>query len=218
MVTPRSGAPLRISAFLSLALSVCCALGLPASAQSNSADPLERLRGIELYNKQKYREATELLKQAVKKNKSDADAWYYLGLTLLQNPGTYKDSSKAFETATKLRPNFADAHTGLAYLLLIRNKNDGATREAQAAQALVTFLAADVLSAEDASSESKKDRLRQAAEALDKYLQLMPNDSNRATWTEQLENLRVHAQISKPGQQKWSPTSTFINTDPWASE
>jgi TonB family protein len=241
---------MRMSAFLSLALLVCCAPALPGSAQNNSADPSQRLRGIELYGQKKYGEAAELLKQAVKKNKSDADAWYYLGLALLQNPRTFKDSSKAFETATKLRPNFADAHTGFAYLLLIRNKNDSAAREARAAialdaniadayyvlgvsrlragakqealqnaetaiklrpqiapayllksQALVTFLIDDVLSSE-VVSENKKDRLRQAAEALEKYLQLTPNDSNRATWVQQLESLRIHAHSSKPGEKK----------------
>jgi TonB family protein len=239
---------MRMSAFFSLTLLVCCALGLPGSAQNNSTDPSQRPRGIELYNQKKYGEAAELLKQAVKKNKSDADAWYYLGLALLQNPRTYRESSKAFETATKLRPTFADAHAGFAYLLLIRNKNDDAAREARAAlaldakiadayyvlgvtrlragakeealqnaetairlrpqiapayllksQALVPFLLDDVLSSE-AVSEGKKDRLREAAEALEKYLQLIPNDSNRATWEQQLESLRVHAHTSKPGE------------------
>jgi Flp pilus assembly protein TadD len=122
---------MRMSAFLSLTLSVCYALALPGSAQNNSADPSQRLRGIELYGQKKYGEAAEVLKKAVQKNKSDADAWYYLGLALLQNPKTFKDSSKAFETTTKLRPNFADAHTGFAYLLL-RNKNESAAREARA--------------------------------------------------------------------------------------
>jgi hypothetical protein len=63
------------------------------------------------------------------------------------------------------------------------------------------FLIDDVLSSE-AVSENKKDRLRQAAEALEKYLQLNPNDSNRATWVQQLESLRIHAHSSKPGEKK----------------
>ena len=66
-------AHMRMSAFLSLALSAYCALALSGSAQNNSSDPSQRLRGIQLYGQKKYGEAAELLKQAVKKNKSDAD-------------------------------------------------------------------------------------------------------------------------------------------------
>lgn len=127
---------MRLPAFLVLALLVPCVLAISSSAQTASPDNSQRVRGIELYNQQNYREAIRLLKQAVKKDKGDADAWYYLGLALIEDPKALKDSSKAFETATKLRPNFAAAHAGFAYVLLFRNKNDAAAREAQAALTL----------------------------------------------------------------------------------
>lgn len=124
---------IRMSTLLSLALLVVT-LAVSAFAQTGSADSsTQRLRGIELYRQKNYREAAGALKQATKKDKADADAWYYLGLAYLQDPKALKDASKAFETAAKLRPNFADAHTGLSYALLLRNKTDDAAREAKAA-------------------------------------------------------------------------------------
>jgi TonB family protein len=127
---------MRLPASLVLALLVTCAPGIPSSAQTASPDNSQRIRGIELFHQHHYSESVSLLKQVVKKDKSDADAWFYLGLALLKDPKALKDSSKAFETATKLRPNFAAAHAGFAYVLLIRNKNDDAAREPQSALTL----------------------------------------------------------------------------------
>jgi Flp pilus assembly protein TadD len=41
-------------------------------------------RGIESYKQGRYSEAAKLLKTVANKSKSDAHAWYYLGLALLQ--------------------------------------------------------------------------------------------------------------------------------------
>src|SRR5687768_7178086 len=97
------------------------------------ADAGERQRGIELYRQKNFVAATQLLKNAVKKNQADEQAWYYLGLTLTQQPKELKSATKAFEKAIKLKPNFAAAHTGLSYVLLRRNKFSEALREAQTA-------------------------------------------------------------------------------------
>jgi len=182
-----------------------------------------------------------VLKQAVSQDKNDADAWYYLGLALLEDPKARKEASRAFETATKLRPNFAAAHAGFAYLLLLRNKETEAAHEARAALALdpkipnahyilgvtqlktskaqalenaeaeiklqpefgaayllkslalVLFSGDVMLSEEDESSESREVRYRQAADTLEKFLQLSPRDPYRDTWTRQLESLRFFA-------------------------
>lgn len=101
----------------------------------------ERKRGIELYRQQKVLEASRLLQKAVKENKADDEAWYYLGLALLHQPKKAKDAAKAFETAIKLRPGFAPTHLGLAYALLLRNKSTDAIREAQAALSIDRSLA-----------------------------------------------------------------------------
>ncbi len=85
-------------------------------AQTDSTTASAKLaRGMDLYRQNKYAEAASALRQAIKENKADADAWHYLGLALIKDPKRLKDASKAFETAANLRPNFAAAHTGLAY-------------------------------------------------------------------------------------------------------
>jgi TonB family protein len=125
---------LAVLAFLSVALCIACACVVSAFAQTGPANTSDlRLRGIELYHQKKYGEATDVLKQAITKDKTDADAWYYFGLALIADPKGLKEASKAFETAVKVRPNFAAAHAGLAYALMLRNKLDGAAREAGAA-------------------------------------------------------------------------------------
>lgn len=120
----------RVSHFFSLALCfhLLVVVGL---AQTDIAR--ERQQGIQLYREKKYYEAANALRKAVKVNRADADAWYYLGLSLAQNPKALKDASKALETATKIQPNSADMHIAFAYVLLKRNKNDEAGREAKAA-------------------------------------------------------------------------------------
>jgi cytochrome c-type biogenesis protein CcmH/NrfG len=77
------------------------------------------------------------LRRAVKENKTDDEAWYYLGLVLLAQRIRMQDATKAFETAIKLRPQFAAAHSGLAYALFLRNKSPEAFREAKRTQALI---------------------------------------------------------------------------------
>jgi Flp pilus assembly protein TadD len=98
--------------------------------------PPERERGIAYLQQKKYKEALDSLKLAVKKDSSDPQTWYYLGTALLQNPKTFKDATKAFETGLKLSPNSAVLRAGLAYSLLIRNKEHDAAKEANQALAI----------------------------------------------------------------------------------
>jgi TonB family protein len=99
----------------------------PAALQSD-----ERERGINLYKQNATKGAIRELRAAVKKQKGDADAWYFLALALNRD-NDLKGARKAFETAIKLRPNLANAHTGLAYILLLNNKLKEAAREAASA-------------------------------------------------------------------------------------
>jgi len=73
-----------------------------------------------------------LLRPAAERRKTDADAWYYLGLAL-NRAGRAKEARKAFDRAVKLRPDNAGAHTGLAYTMLLLGKESDAEREAQKA-------------------------------------------------------------------------------------
>ena len=54
-------------------------------------------------------------------------------MALLKNSKEIKKASKAFETAIKLRPDFAPAHAALSYAFLEREKFPDALREAQMA-------------------------------------------------------------------------------------
>ena len=229
---------------LSLLQTLHSATATVASVQTTSmpgANVEERQRAIDLYHHEKFAEAAKLLRKALKKNNSDDEGWYYLGLALLRQPKEVKEASKAFETALKLRPNSAAAHAGLSYSLLLRNKPSDAIREAQAAlniepniadahyvmgvarlrageredalaqaeaaikvnpkfapgyllksQALASFLGEALVPKEGESIDGRKARFSQAADALEKYLQLVPNTQDKQTWTEQLESLRFY--------------------------
>lgn len=89
--------------------------------QSVSSGHQERDTGLALYKQGNNAAAIKALKNAVKKDKLDAEAWYYLGLAF-NAKGDPKDARKAFEESVKLRPNSIEARTGLAYSLLQTKK------------------------------------------------------------------------------------------------
>ena len=95
----------------------------------------ERERGVQLYKQGDIKGAVKALNEAVKKDKNDAEAWYYLSLALNRDEDI-KGARKAAEKSVKLRPTFAPTRAGLAYLLLLSNKLNEALREAEAALAL----------------------------------------------------------------------------------
>ena len=216
-------------------------LAITTSAQAPpTANAEERQRGMELYRQGKFSEAANLLRKALRQNKADDEAWYYLGVVLLHQPKEVKNASKAFESALKLRPDFAQAHAGLSYTLLLRNKPSEAIREALAglsidpkiaeahyviamvrlregsteeavhhveealninpqlapayllkSQALISFLSVPPAS----PGETRVIRFRDAADALEKYLQLNP--AEKETWADQLEALRFYISTKK---------------------
>ncbi len=114
---------------------------LPITAGAQSVFSEERQKGIELYREGKHEESKKQLRKAVARNKTDAEAWYYLGLALLQRGKDIKDAIKAFQTAIILQPNLAAAHIGLGHALLARNKLPEAMREARLALAIEPGLA-----------------------------------------------------------------------------
>jgi TonB family protein len=233
---------------LHLSNSAMATLASTQTSSTSVANVEERQRGIALYREEKFSEAAKVLRKVLKKSKSDDEAWYYLGLSLLNQPKELKEASKALEMSLKLRPNSAAAHVGLSYSLLLRNKHSDAIREARAALTLdpnipdahyiigvaslrtgdqqealteaeaaiklnpqsanayllksnalvsyfgdVLFLKESESSKESESNEARKARFAQAADALEKFLQLKPNAADKTTWTEQLEALQFYA-------------------------
>lgn len=159
-----------------LLISFCIACASAISTFAQTAPPNTsalRLRGIELYHQKNYSGAADVLKQAITQDKTDADAWYFFGLALITDPKGLKDASKAFEMAVKLRPNFAAAHTGLAYALMLRNKTDSAAREARAALELDSTIADAyyVLGVTRLRAGAREDALKNAEAAI----KLQPN-------------------------------------------
>jgi len=99
------------------------------------------------------------------------DAYYIIGVIRLRAGDKDKALERANETI-KLRPGFAPA-----YLLK--------------SEALVSFVGGDaIVRAEEESAEARKSRYREAATALEKYLELEPSDPDKELWMEQLESLR----------------------------
>jgi tetratricopeptide (TPR) repeat protein len=129
MKTPRTTNLLLAAA--ALALLACVAPPHAAAqrpeAQKSADEKFER--GRRLYQQGDAASAIPLLRDAAEHRKTDADAWYYLGLAL-SRAGRAKDARSAFEKTLKLRPGDAGAHTGLAYSLLFLHKPRDAEREA----------------------------------------------------------------------------------------
>ena len=92
-------------------------------------------RGVELFRSGDNEAALKALREATKREKSNAEGWHYLGLALAKK-GKLKDARKAFERAVELRPDFSDALTALAYLLVEQNETFEAARLAQKAVAV----------------------------------------------------------------------------------
>lgn len=84
-----------------------------ACAQSASHDTAQ---GIELYQQGKAAEAAEVVKQAVRQNPNDANAWTILGDALFARR-KYADARKAYERAIAIKPDLGAAHAGLANVL-----------------------------------------------------------------------------------------------------
>jgi TonB family protein len=250
-----------VTLFLSLALIVLGASTSTNAQQPAHSPPEARDRGIQLYNQGDTKAATQALSAAVKKNKEDAEAWYYLGLAALRG-NDLKNARKALGVAVKLRPTFVPAHTRLSTLLLFINKVGESENEAQRALsldpqnaeahylvgtiklmkrscgealehakgalrsapnfALGYLLKSQSLVCRDVSTSAGSEELTreeklanfkrtaqqfsEAAENLERYLQLDPNAEDAAMWKEQLEALRVH---SEPAQKPEAERTVF---------
>ena len=134
MHKPRAAITSIIIAAISIIICFSISRGARDVLAQQSQQPLsaDTVRGIKLYKQGDTKGAINALRAAVKQQKDDALAWYYLGLALNVD-GNTKDSRKAFETTVKLRPEMAGPHVSLAYLLLLTDKTGEAVREAERA-------------------------------------------------------------------------------------
>ena len=72
---------------------------------------------VKLIRERDFKKALELLKRAVKENKRDGQAWYYLGIVYLQT-NDLKKASDAFQKAAKCGPISRHPRRGLTPTLL----------------------------------------------------------------------------------------------------
>lgn len=95
----------------------------------------EREKGIELCRKGDFAGAIQILRQTVEQNENDGDAFYCLGLSLVQTQNI-KEGAKALQKAAKLKPNDALPKIELAYAALLSGKLSDAEDKAEKAIAL----------------------------------------------------------------------------------
>jgi TonB family protein len=101
-----------------------------AGAQERPGGSDELSHAVRLYNDGQYKDAVNELRSVLEKEKTNGDAWCYLGLALI-GVDDMKSARKAFESALAIKPQLGPAHTGLAYVLLITGMSDDqAFREA----------------------------------------------------------------------------------------
>jgi TonB family protein len=160
--------------------------------------------GLTLTRRKQSKEAVKALETAVTLEPNSASAHVALGYALLlrnREAVALHESLKALA----IDPGLVDGHyiSGIAYLRL--GKQDLALQAADSAlqknpnfavayllksQALVAVPAPSMPPRVKGTRESARQRYSQAREALEKYLQLNPNDEDKALWTEQLASFR----------------------------
>lgn len=86
-------------------------------------------QGIAYFQEKKYSEAQEVLEQAIKKEPLDAEAYYYLGLTLFEGFEEYRKAEDHLKKAVELFPNWAEYHYALGEVLGKHAQNAGIFRK-----------------------------------------------------------------------------------------
>jgi tetratricopeptide (TPR) repeat protein len=89
--------------------------GTKGVEQASSPEVADAMKAIE--NKQ-YDRAKQLLDGAIQKNPKDAQAHYYLGVTLSASAGSGDAAAQSFEKAIELDPKLVDAYVNLSALKL----------------------------------------------------------------------------------------------------
>jgi cytochrome c-type biogenesis protein CcmH/NrfG len=111
-----------------------------------------------------FEKALKLLKRVVKENKSDGEAWYYLGMVYLQTSELAK-AAEAFQKAVEVRPDLAaQAQGSYAYALVLRNRLDSAAVAANKALEIDpnNIEALYVLAIVDLRKDARKEAIKRA--------------------------------------------------------
>lgn len=161
-----------------------------------------------------FEDASKSLNNAVKLRPDFAPAHLALAYVALQR-NRQTEALREAEAVLAIEPASAEAHFIIGVAHLRAGKQELALRKAEAAigfnpdfappyllksQALVGFVGYAPLSSLTESTDVRKDRFVEAANALERYLQLEPHAKDKQTWVEQLNSLTFHA--SSPDKRK----------------
>jgi tetratricopeptide (TPR) repeat protein len=169
------------------------------------------------------KEATHSFETAARIKPGSAPAHNGLAYTLLfrnKLPAAVREA----QTALSIDPTLAEAHYFIGVARLRADARQEALVEAEAAikldpkhaaayllksQALVSLLGDTMMFDEKLPSQNRLGRYREAAAALEKYLQLNPEGPDKQTWIDQLEGLRAYSVFHPPN----GPDGAYLTKD-----
>jgi TonB family protein len=125
---------LRTALLVIVALIPLSARAQVSNAASASAQDPSVERGLRLFERGDMKGASKEFRAATKRTKNDPVLWFYLGQALVAH-GDLKEARKALDASLGLRPDYANAHASLAYLLLLMGRPGDAEAEAKKALA-----------------------------------------------------------------------------------
>ena len=101
--------------FNSLAIILLMVMLLLISCSDNKKESLELLdKGVELYYRSDDKTALELFRKAIQKDKSNFEAYYWIG-NYYNNKRKYKKAIEYYSKAIEINPGFADAYANRGY-------------------------------------------------------------------------------------------------------
>lgn len=187
---------------------------LKDSLKKNPADYLGwQYFGLSLLSQRKFKDSSKAFETAIKLHPDFAEAHVGLGYSLLSR-NKLSDAKQEAERAIRLNNKLADAYYVLGAVQLRYNLRSEALDSAETAIKLGADFAPAYLLKSVALVDSFVDgpaiietpigktraRIKEAADALEKYLQLNPNDPDKEDWLYQLSSLRFHSSAREPGQ------------------
>lgn len=164
-----------------------------------------------LLNANKTKEAQREVQSALLLDPKDGRAHYILGTLILRRGDCHSASSHA-EAAKLNEPSLAPAYLLRSQALLCDREMMGVRPLTIQGAAAATAVPPAELSREERLANAKKSALRfqEAAENLEKYLQLQPNAVEASLWREQLQTLRIYAE---PAEKPESERTVFASSE-----
>lgn len=159
-----------------------------------------------LHQPKQIKEASKAFEAALKLRPNYAASRVGLAYSLLLR-NKLVDANREAQTGLSLEPNNVDAHWVVGVVRLRTGAREEALERAETtikldpqyspgyllkSQALASFFGEVLYSRGNESGDARKERFNQAADALEKYLQLEPNSGDKQALTEQLESLRFY--------------------------